>query len=195
MNVSLRTIALAGAITFGISAAASVAYAGPPWISIEFPTNPHNSPVRGARFLVRTYHHWQPVETALTGTAEGLVNGVRRSIRLEFTKGPVPGVYGVTGNIPAEGAWMIVVRAPSLDNATALVSLGVDGQVAGADVPANTSNDGWKIPRQATDAEIEGALRKHAAQLAAADQTAPLGWSLALLGLLAAVPLGVIRRR
>jgi len=193
MTVPSRFALLAALVA--IAVAASPAHAGPPWISIEFPTNPHHSPVRGARFLVRTYHHWQPVETVLAGTAEGLVNGVRRSVNLQVSKGPVAGVYGVTGQIPAEGAWIVVIRAPGLDNATALVTLGADGQVAGAEVPANTTNDGWKVPRQATDAEIESALRNHAAQLASAERRSPLGWALAILGMLAILPAGLRVRR
>jgi hypothetical protein len=191
----MTTLSRAVTAALALTMVTSPAHAGPPWISIEIPTNPHQSAVRGARFLVRTYHHWQPVDAVLTGTAEGLVNGVRRTVKIEFTKGPVPGVYGVTGSIPTEGAWLIVVRAPGLDNATALVSLGADGQVAGAEVPANTVENGrWRVPRQATDAEIESALRKHAAQLAAADDRAPVGWALAALGLLALVPVGLVRR-
>jgi len=184
MHASLRPFALAAVVAGGLVIAARTAHAGPAWISIEIPTNPHNRTISSAWFLVRTYHHWQPVETALTGTAEGLVNGVRRSVKLEFTKAPVAGAYAVMGDVPTEGAWLVVIRAPGLDGATALVSLGADGQVSGAEVPANTTNDGWKVPRQVTDADIESALRKHAAQLASADRKPIVGMTIVGIGLL-----------
>jgi len=59
---------------------AAPALAGPPWISIELPANPYDQATRGAFLLVHAFHHGQPVGYLLTGTAEGIVNGERRSI-------------------------------------------------------------------------------------------------------------------
>ena len=39
---------------------AAPALAGPPWISVEHPSNPHHPSTRGAAFLVRAYHHGGP---------------------------------------------------------------------------------------------------------------------------------------
>lgn len=64
--------------------AAGVAVAGPPWIAIEYPVNPHDPATRDAFMTVRTYHHGDQVGHELTGTAEGLVNGQRRSMRRTF---------------------------------------------------------------------------------------------------------------
>ena len=38
-------------------AATSIALAGPPWISIEYPANALDKETRGALALVRIYHH------------------------------------------------------------------------------------------------------------------------------------------
>ena len=75
---SLRTLSVVAAL----SALATPAFAGPPWISAEFPANPHETATRGAFLLVHTYHHGTPTEFPLTGTAEGMVNGRRQSMRL-----------------------------------------------------------------------------------------------------------------
>ena len=77
--------------SFGVATVLSVllaahALAGPPWISIELPANPYDQATRGAFLLVHAFHHGQPVGYLLTGTAEGIVNGERRSIKLEFSE-------------------------------------------------------------------------------------------------------------
>jgi len=76
---------------FGLAAALSAflaapALAGPPWISIELPVNPYDESTRGAFLLVHEFHHGTPVSYIVTGTAEGIVNGERRSIKLEFSE-------------------------------------------------------------------------------------------------------------
>src|SRR5437868_1676283 len=78
---------------FGLAAALSAflaapALAGPPWISIELPVNPYDESTRGAFLLVHEFHHGTPVSYIVTGTAEGIVNGERRSIKHDPLRGP-----------------------------------------------------------------------------------------------------------
>ncbi|HEX6058177.1 MAG TPA: hypothetical protein VFZ11_04085, partial [Gemmatimonadaceae bacterium] len=68
-----------------MSDAAAPATAGPPWISIEYPANPLDRTTKGAYLLVHAFHHGTPVGLPVRGTAEGLVNGARRTIALDFT--------------------------------------------------------------------------------------------------------------
>ena len=70
----MQRLALALVISL---AAATPAVAGPPWLTLEF------RPGNFAGFLmVRTFHHGNPEAKPLAGTAEGRVNGQRRSVPL-----------------------------------------------------------------------------------------------------------------
>ena len=60
--------------------AATMAFMGPPWISIETPPNPFDSGSRGSYLLVHAFHHGTPVNFPVAGTAEGIVDGTRRTI-------------------------------------------------------------------------------------------------------------------
>ena len=77
---------------------------GPPWMSAEMPANPLDPATRGAAFVVRTYRHSQPEATPLTGTAEGVVDGERRSVALTFRTTGQPGVFAVDQSWPETGA-------------------------------------------------------------------------------------------
>ncbi len=74
-----RPLLLALALTL---VAESPAFAGPPWISIEYPVNPYNSATRDAFCLVRVYHHGDVAYYPVEGRAEGLVDGGRRTVKL-----------------------------------------------------------------------------------------------------------------
>src|SRR2546423_13532305 len=105
---------------------------GPPWISIELPVNPYDQSHRGAFLLVHSFHHGTAMGYIVTGTAEGIVNGERRSVKLEFAPTGREGVYALRQTWPQEGTWTLVIKAnqgPD-DAATAVVDLGPDGVVA-----------------------------------------------------------------
>src|SRR5258706_3232043 len=121
--------------------------AGPPWISIEHPVYPLDQSMRGAFLLVHTFHHSTPIVSPVEGTAEGIVNGERRTIKLEFTDTSRPGVYALRRLWPADGVWTLVIKMSSGegDGATAVVELGSDG---GNDSGqrASTPRKGWAVP-------------------------------------------------
>jgi hypothetical protein len=50
---------------------------------------------------------------AITGQAEGIVNGKRRSVRLELTPTSQPGIYSVPKSWPSEGRWVLVFSGTS----------------------------------------------------------------------------------
>lgn len=138
---------------------------GPPWIAIESPPNPHDAATRGALLVVRTYHHGDQRDQGVRGTAEGLVNGQRRSLRLAFGRTPAAGVYTLRRQWPAEGRWALVISTgPATGAATALVSLdGTGGQVAHVTVPTRRQGE-WTVPRDVTRAEVEAVLRGQVAR-------------------------------
>lgn len=135
---------------------------GPPWISVEYPANPHHPSTRDASFLIRTYHHTNAIEPAVRAVAEGLVAGERRTVELEVAPTLLPGVYAVHCDLPAEGAWIVAV---TLDQgggatATALVEMDDAGHVAGVEVPSRTTADGWVVPIEVPTSDIEARLRR-----------------------------------
>src|SRR5512141_1181971 len=82
---------------------------GPAWISIEYPANPYDSASRGAFLLVHAFHHGQNVGFPVAGSAEGLVNGARRTVSLEFKSTSRPGVYALHKQWPSDGVWTLVL--------------------------------------------------------------------------------------
>lgn len=175
---------------------ASVAFAGPPWISVELPANPHDPRTRGALFVVHTYHHGSVMERSIGCALEGLVDGARRTIACRADETSRPGVYAVRGDVPRTGVWMVVVTGgDGPQAATALVDFAADGRVTGVRVPSRSAEGGrWTIPVPVTEADIEAALRTRWTALSSADAAA--GHRLVLAGLgVALLGFGVVRRR
>jgi hypothetical protein len=145
----------------------AAALAGPPWISIEYPVNPYDASMRGAFLLVHAFHHGTPVGFPIDGTAEGIVNGERRTVRLEFTETSRPGVYALKRMWPTHGVWTLVIRATQghQDAATAVVELAADGQIASVKVPTARRGE-WTVPAAVSMADIEAALQARAGALA-----------------------------
>lgn len=129
----------------------------PPWLSIEAPVNPFDPDARDAVLLVHTMVHDGTTKVSdLTGSAEGLVDGARRSVALRFDRTSEPGVYAVRRQWPSGGTW--VLRITLLRNTTALVTLGQSGDVAAVNVPTRASSDGMKLPRAVAAREVDSTL-------------------------------------
>lgn len=141
---------------------------GPPWISIETPPNPYDQLSRGAYLVVHTFHHGNAVAMGVTGTAEGIVGGARRSIRLAFDTTSRRGSYALRKQWENDGTWMLVINTGGhAQGATALVEIGERGEVAGVRVPTRRNGD-WEVPAQVTAREIDAALQTRVARIAAA---------------------------
>ena len=96
----LRAIAIAAC---AIALAAAAPSFGPPWISIETPPNPYDAASRGAFLVVHTFHHGDLVASGVTGTAEGIVAGSRRSVPLAFDTTSRKGSYALRKQWPSDG--------------------------------------------------------------------------------------------
>jgi hypothetical protein len=157
----LRSLTLASALTL---IAVSSALAGPPWIAIEYPANPFDRASRDGFLTVRTYHHGDPRSRTVTGTAEGIVNGKRQTMRLDIRAGSQPGMYVVRWQRPAVGRWVLVINAgqQGVVDASAVVEISPTGGIAGVTVPTRHVGDGWISPRAVAAAEIEGLLQGRA---------------------------------
>src|SRR5882762_8513326 len=164
MPTRIRSLALA-ALATALVAAPAPALAGPPWISIELPANPYDRSTRAAFLLVHAFHHGTAM--GFTGTGEGMVNGERRSLTLDFAETSREGVFALKRTWPREGTWTLVIKAnqgPD-DAATAVVELGPDGDVAAIRVPTMQRGE-WTVPAPVSLGEIDAALRARAATLA-----------------------------
>jgi len=104
-----------------------------------------------ASFVFRAEGCGEPAKAQITGTAEGLVNGIRHSVPLKISAMSQPGVYAVYQTWPAEGAWVVSLKgACGAENAGALVPTSAKGFL----------RDAVKFfPRPATNVEIETALK------------------------------------
>src|SRR5437899_12345788 len=85
MQTRIRSLAVA-ALASMLLAAPALALTGPPWISIELPANPYDRSTRDAFLLVHSFHHGTAMGFIVTGTAEGMLNGVRRWLKLDFAE-------------------------------------------------------------------------------------------------------------
>lgn len=141
-------------------------FRGPPWIAIEHPVNPYDQSTRDAFIVVHAYHHGDPTALPLVGTAEGIVSGQRRTVRLNFQRTSRTGVFAVRKQWPTEGIWTLVVAVNegTENTAQALVDIGADGAVASVRVPTRQQGI-HKIPAPVAMPEVDRALRARAAQL------------------------------
>lgn len=178
--------------------------AGPPWITVEYPPNPHDPATRDALVVVRTYHHAAAREATLTARAVGVVDGERRTVALEVASTSTPGTYAVRGRLGPEGAWVVVVDLKRGEGeASALVALD-QGSLTAVRVPHRMTEEGrWAVPYAATASDVE-AMLTDAVAVARARRDARVGRGagapdlprLAIAGLVAGlVPLGLLVRR
>ena len=168
MFTRLRAVGLAAAFS---AVFAAPAIAKPPWISIELPVNPYDRTMQEAFLLVHAFRHQTPIALPIEGTAEGMVNGERRTVKLEFAATSREGVYALKRTWADDGVWTLVIRVgqgptdAEGGTATAVVELGADGEVAAVRVPTSRSS-GYTIPATVSMVDIDQALRARAAQLA-----------------------------
>ncbi|MFQ5889540.1 MAG: hypothetical protein ACE5JR_05755 [Gemmatimonadota bacterium] len=142
---------------------------GPPWISMEIPANPLDPTTRGAAFLVHAYHHARSAGLPLAGTAEGIVDGERRSVELDFTETSRPGVYAVKAVWPEVGSWVLKIRVEGRADATLLVELGPNGGLRddryhGHQTNAVTLSSVRVVPGDVSEGQIDSRLKALAAR-------------------------------
>lgn len=153
--------------------AATVAIAGPPWISIEYPPNRLDKETRGALALVRIYHHENAGQFPVAGTAEGVVGGERVSLPLKFTPVGDAGVWAAWGKIPEDGNWVLAIHGTdgiSKAEVSILAALAEGNrEISFVKVPRSREGN-W--PRAANDRDVESMLRT-AVDMAAAQGRSP----------------------
>jgi hypothetical protein len=120
--------------------------------TIGSPVAAQDYQAKTAAFVFRTEGCAEPATSQIGGTAEGLVNGGRRSVALKVMAMSRPGVYAVPQNWPAEGDWVVILNgACASASAGAIVPIGPRGFV-------RESSKFFRRP--VTSPEIETALRE-----------------------------------
>ncbi len=92
-----------------------------------------------------------PAKAQITGTAEGIVSGARRSVPVRLVPATAVGAFAVSRDWPREGAWVVNLTG-HCENATAavIVPFGPNGFL----------RDSSKFfPRAATADEVESVLK------------------------------------
>ena len=101
----------------------------------------------------------QPAKAKVAGTAEGIVDGERRSLPLTLTK-VGKGIYSITQQWPAEGTWILAFAGSYRGRlATTLVTLGTDGRVAMQQTASGDAPSVRMFSRKLSDRDIESALQ------------------------------------
>ncbi|HKA22308.1 MAG TPA: hypothetical protein VKN18_28780 [Blastocatellia bacterium] len=202
IQTTLALVLLAG---FVLLAGASTATAGGFYLSVETPGSPIEPQLKDVVLIARVSGCHQPADAKLSATAEGLVNGARKSVPLEL-RSIGSGVYGIKQQWPSEGTWVLALTGAYNGMTTsALVELGPNGKV----LPGTRLEEGSmkgvhaKGARRAwIAADIDAALKSpSAANSEASNQpdqhsASPLGSiSLMIAGVSASVfAIGFIRR-
>ena len=119
--------------------------------SVGSPVASQDYVAKGAAFVFRTQGCAQPAKPQISGTAEGLVKGERRSAALKVVALTKPGVYAVYQSWPVEGEWVVNLNGTCADaSAGAIVPIGPKGFIR---------ESSKFFPRPATKAEIEASLK------------------------------------
>jgi hypothetical protein len=106
---------------------------------------------KGAAFVIRTEGCADPAKAQVSGTAEGLLKGARKSVALQVAA-MKPSIYAVFQGWPPEGDWVVNLKGTCADaTAGALVPIGPKGFIR---------ESAKFFSRPATDAEIEASLKE-----------------------------------
>lgn len=146
---------------------APLAFAGGFYLEVERPASSDAS-LKDVVLLVHPTGCHKPEDANLTATAEGIVNGERVSVPLQFTR-TAKGVFAIKKQWGAEGAWVLAITGEYNKAVRGIVvELGARG-----DLPNyfNSNGKGFNaraVERKPTLAEIDIALQNVSGRLAKA---------------------------
>jgi hypothetical protein len=110
--------------------AATRAWAGGFWFTVEAPAERKDPRIKDAALVVRTYLCGEPGSARINARAEGIVDGQRKSITLAVTEAK-PGVYTVRREWPSKGDWVIAISGADHGLiCSKLVELGPNGNLS-----------------------------------------------------------------
>jgi len=98
-------------------------------ISVETPSGSPDPQLKGTVLIARTYGCHQPADAKLSASAEGLIDGNRKSLPLEL-RSIGSGVYAIKQQWPSEGKWVLALTGTYNGmTSSVLVELGPNGSV------------------------------------------------------------------
>jgi len=102
-------------------------------------------------FAVRSENCADIAKIQVTGTAEGVVDGARRSVPLRVIAGETAGTFAISHDWPQQGAWVVNLTGHCGNfTSSAVVPMGPNGFLR---------ESSKFFPRAATAAEVELALK------------------------------------
>lgn len=142
------------AVFFTAVALASPSVAGgPPSFAFEAPSGSS-----GSVLIVHAFSCHQPTDAAVRASAEGVVDGKRKTISVQLKSTGATGVYSVTRQWPAEGSWVLAFSIDRGGQTTALVKLDPQGMphfTAGRELAAGSLRT---VSGSAKERDIESVL-------------------------------------
>ena len=100
---------------------------------------------------VRAENCADAAKAQITGTAEGMVNGERRSVPLRLVPAAAPGAFAVSRDWPQQGVWVVSLTGHCGSfTASAIIPIGPNGFLR---------ESSKFFPRAATAAEVESVLK------------------------------------
>ena len=133
------------------SAVAALAFAQTFTFTIGSPVASLDGRSKLAAFVFRTEGCADATKAQIDGTAEGLIQGTRKSVALKLVAMSTPGVYAVYPTWPADGDWVVSLHGTCAGaSASALIPIGPGGFIRASSK---------FFPRLATAAELDAALQ------------------------------------
>lgn len=172
MRSLMMVASLSGSLLLTI---ASPAFAGGFQLSLETPSGA-DPQLKDAVLIVRTFGCHQPADAKLSASAEGLINGNRKSLPLEL-RSIGSGVYALKQQWQSEGRWVLALTgAYNGMTSSVLVELGANGKV----IPGTRLEEGnlkgvhaRGVRRVWLAEDIDSALRSTAATAAPSEGDGP----------------------
>jgi len=146
----VRSFGIAALLTAGVAPAAVAQDFA---LQVGPPVAGNAQPAKASLLVVRPGGCADPASAQITATAEGIVDGARRSVPLKLSALPTPGVHAVPKDWASGGVWIV-----SLVGTCA-------GKTAGAIVSVVGPNAEYRreavkhLPHPATPTEIDASLR------------------------------------
>ncbi len=130
------------------------ALACPPQLTVERPGS--GSAPDSTFVLIHASRGCQSGKLTVTGTAEGLIAGARRSIPLEMVATGTEGLYLVRRQWPREGVWVLhLVARVGEGSSAALVGVNASGEI----VTVRQQDPSRRVYPTLTDVDVERMLR------------------------------------
>ena len=123
--LSIRSLSLAVALAI---VPGSLAQAGGAGVNVER--------AKDGKYVIHSFACTGPTSVSIVATAEGVVNGERKSIPLKLKPMKEPGLYQFERTWPAQGTWLVRTEMRGTHNLVTIFALAKDGRVAGSEYVA-----------------------------------------------------------